>query len=230
MNHEKGVSLVELMIAMVLASLLGVVVLNTLYAALSDNNLQHALAALQQSEQHVTQSMQDIAREAGYFFVPDASTTAVSQLASSTFFPAYTGTYGRFAAGQVVYGTDNLLDIRFQSVMNTNPYLAATVNCAGQANTGVNPVLYDNAYFLSGSNLECAVNGGTSQVVISGVENMGIMYGVGSSGSENSYETAQEVSANNAWSKVISAQVTLYMLLKASAQAVPFTFNLNFRG
>lgn len=230
MNHEKGVSLIELMIAMVLAALLGVVLLNTLYATLSDDNLQHALAAMQQSEQHISQNMQDIAREAGYFSIADASTTDTSALQADTVFPAHTGTYGSFAAGQVVDGTDSLLDVRFQSVASTNTNLSAPIDCSGQSST--RPVLDDNAYFVSGSNLDCAVNGGTPQVIISGVQKMGIIYGVSttSSGSVNSYETAQEVSANNAWSEVLSAQVTVYLLLNPTASSVPFTFNLDFKG
>lgn len=243
-NKEHGGSLVETMIAMVLASFLSLVLLSTLYSTMSNTKAQRDISSLQQAERHVAQNMQMVSREAGYFVAPTTSSTSDTQTTSlqmNSYFPAYSGSNASFAIGQVVAGTTSSIDVRFQSALNSNPYEPTTINCLGESNGSATPTTYDNDFFINNTthSLDCSVNGGTPNTIIGGgnyggvqVQNMGVMYGVSTTGSEsvNTYETSNNVSTNNQWNDVVSARITLDLAFSGQNNTVPFTFNLDFKG
>ncbi len=256
-HSESGLGIVEILISLVLSMLLAIALFTVLHGTLYGAISQRGMSALQEAERRAATNIQQVAHSGGYFVVavsPTVSTGSQVSLASLSASTALAAS-GIYAAGQYVAGTSgttsagDMLDIRFQSAQNGNTNEPTTMNCLGQSASSTTPVYYSNSYFVdpSTNSLDCAVNGGTPQIIVGNgsnggiqVQGMNVLYGVDTigSGSVTEYETAAQVTTNAAWPSVLTAQVTLmfsnplYVSTNPQGQppTIPFTFLVNFMG
>jgi type IV pilus assembly protein PilW len=225
---QRGFTLVELMISILIALFLIGGLLTLVQAMKNTTGIQSGLSQLQDNERMAMTLIADTIQSAGYFPNPTANTAAGE-------FPVA----GLFTfAGQSVVGTGNYLDpapgnsitVRYA----TNGTLAVnglgvptpdnTIDCTG--NTSPVATMFTDSFSLTPDpnvantyDLTCVLlnsTAGTNTTVslVSGLQDMQIYYGVQtnpavSNGSADTYLDAATVSALNYWPNVISVKVTL---------------------
>ncbi|HTX24263.1 MAG TPA: PilW family protein [Steroidobacteraceae bacterium] len=212
-----GYTLVELLIALLIALFLLAGLLTIVQSTRQTYNQQSSLAQLQDSERLASILMGDIIQAAGYFPSPTTNT-------SNSEFPAV----GTFTGGQVIVGTQgagtpgntDTISVRFTpptiitSDANVNTNLTV-INCTGTADAV--GTVYTNTFYVDGSgNLDCTLSiNGVAQTpvqLIGGVQNLQIWYGVAtqpaSGNNVDTYLTAAEMTAAN-WGNVTAVKVRL---------------------
>jgi type IV pilus assembly protein PilW len=226
---QRGFSLVELSIAILIALFLLGGLVTLLMGTRRTNATQGSLSQLQDNERIAMTLITNIVQKAGYFANP------VTQQLSS--FVAETAPGGvALGVGQVLGGTysaaapGDTLVVRFYTPA-TDPY-NAVINCAGQSNTApssapVSTLWYTNVFQVGTVNntkwLQCQVRSsgtGTALVVnlIPNVTNISVLYGVSSSSAGDDYSiieymNATQVSGSNNWANVTAVKVTLTFLV-----------------
>ena len=213
---DRGFTLIELMIAM----LIGVFLLGALLTIVQTNRTvfgdQNKMAQLQDGERMAMTMMSDVIQSGGYFPQPYNGNTLTGSLIAAAPFAAGAPA---FAAGQAF---DGIYSAAFPGDQLAVRYMTASgdgiLNCSGLPNTSGANVLYTNIFQVqqdaSGNwQLTCTVNG-TQYNLVSGVTNLSVLYGVkqsaGASGnSVDTYMNANQVTAAGLWSSVISAMVQL---------------------
>jgi type IV pilus assembly protein PilW len=204
-SHQRGLTLVELVVAMAIAVFLLAGLLTILDNTRRTATTQSVLAQLQDSQRLAMTLLGDVIQEAGYFPDPTVNTSAGALPPDALF----------AAGGQAVAGTANgappgdTITIRFLTASNDN-----VINCTGGTNTSGATVLYENTFSVDAlGNLLCAVNGGPGVPLVSGVQTLLVLYGVKTSiapdnGAVDSYLRANEMLPGY-WSNVISVKVRL---------------------
>jgi type IV pilus assembly protein PilW len=223
-SHERGFSMIELAVALVVALFL----LNGMFMILQNtrnaSNNQTGLSKLQDAQRMSMVMLTDIIQEAGYF--PQAHINDATVI-----FPVG----GVFAtAGQSVFGAVNTtaangdtITIRLQGDSGNG-----VIDCRG----GVVPsgtvatMTYSvsawpggNSSNLINTGLACSMDGGTTQMyLIPNISSMTVVYGVDAtnSGGTNAYLTAAQVTTANLWTAVDSVKITLNY-------ANPLAYNAN---
>jgi type IV pilus assembly protein PilW len=225
-DTQRGFTLVELMIAMLIALfLIGGLV--TLVQAMKATSLsQNGLSQLQESERMAMTLMADVIQSAGYFPNPLVNTAASSFPISAPF----------TATGQTLSGGGNFTDAAPGNSITvrylTNGTGSATpdnvINCLG--NTSAVAATFVNTFSvdLPTQTLQCTlvVNGVASAAVplISGVTRLQIYYGVQTNtavgtNSVDAYLDANTVTAGGYWSNVKSVKITLTLVNPLAGQA-----------
>ncbi len=220
-RDQSGFTLVELMVAVTVSLFL----LGGLFASLQSTRHafrnQSALAELQDNQRLAMALISGVVESAGYYPNPKVND-------ANTVMPAVGTTW---AAGQSILGTYSAavpgdpISVRYGAGQNDNVF-----NCAGQQNTAVagfdtflNRFHVDNAT----QTLMCQYTtaAGTQDVVlVTGVQNMSILYGVtrnagAPTGScADTYLNASQMTAAD-WSKVCSVRVSLSFVNKLDAPA-----------
>lgn len=201
---QTGTSLVEILIAMVIALFVmgGVVVvfMNMQKTFTS----QDQLAQLQDNERLALTILTNTVQSAGYFPNPLVN-TAVTAL------PGASGV----AAGQAIFGTSGT-GTGSNSDTLTTQFAAASgdsvMNCLGQTNTSAGQLAYISTLSISANNeLQCSVNGQTAVPLVSGVSAFSVLYGTDTNndGNNDAYLTAAQVTAGNLWPSVHTVQIKL---------------------
>lgn len=204
---QAGTSLVEILIAMVIALFIMSGVVVVFVNMQKTFTSQDQLAQLQDNERLALTIITNVVQQAGYFPNPTVN-TALSA------FPAN----GSLAAGQVISGTSgttagtDTVITRFATASGDG-----TMNCLGQTNTSGAQQVYINTLSVNANNeLQCAMtllsSGGTTTVpLVSGVTGLSVLYGTdtNSNGYDDSYLTAAQVTASGYWSQVHTVQVKL---------------------
>lgn len=210
-HRQAGLSLVEIMISMVLALvlLLGLSIIFT--TTWRSFGTQSGLAELQEKQRNAVVLLNGVIQSAGYFPAPSSQVKLSDPAAiRKAFFAASTNS--TYTAGSVIFGTDSTTDtvqVRFQTGGGEN-----IPNCQGDTNTGAGKTTYDNVFSLNNSKqLVCAVGidgaaPGASVVLVDGISNMQILYGVDTTGlgSATQYLSANAVGD---WSLVHSVKIQL---------------------
>jgi len=225
-HRQGGVTLVELMVAL----LIGLFLLGGLLVMLQYNRHtfagQKLLAQLQDSERLALTVMTDVIQQGGYF--PDPTTyTAASALPVAT-----VGTVS-FAAGQ---GLAGLYQAAAPGDTISARYTTASgdgiLNCAGTTNTTGANATYTNTFNVQQIGgvyqLVCTMNG-TVYPLVSGVQTMSVLYGVNTSTSGtnvDTYMTATQVTAATKWGSVISVLVTLTLTNPLTGPGQPATIQV----
>ncbi|WP_434634238.1 PilW family protein [Chromobacterium sp. CV08] len=198
MRRQRGSGLIEVLVAIGIGLfLLSVLIMIFTSTELTESN-QSGLAQLQDNQRTAMTIINTIVQSAGYYPSPQTQTVATALPAA-----------GAFAAGQSIaggYGPPDTLSVRFATAPGDN-----ILNCNGAGNTGSANQVYVNQFSVSPNNqLTCSVNGGAAQVLVDGVSNMRVLYGVDSnnSGSVNHYYNAANLPAGQT---VRSIRVTLTM-------------------
>jgi type IV pilus assembly protein PilW len=226
--NQRGLTLIEMAIAMVIATFLLAGITTVVMGVRTSFGMQSQLAQLQDNERLAMTMMTDVIQQTGYFPNPGSPSfnTAVGSLPVSTNFTiagqAITGTTSTTAPGDTI-------TVRFASVSTDGIF-----NCAGASGTGAYESQFSVVVVNGIGTLQCTptVNNAPGTVVplVSGVTNMKILYGVNTSGTTqtcaDSYLTSTEVTAGSTnfpkasggfWynatthgSNVCSVKVTLY--------------------
>ncbi|KWW34055.1 PilW family protein [Cupriavidus metallidurans] len=206
-SRQAGVSLVEIMVAMIIG-LFMLLALSTLFLNFRGTfRDQDQLAQLQDNERLALTMFSTTIQSAGYF--PDPVNNVVTGA-----LPLSTGnTYGDFAAGQAVVGTSgangasDTLTARFMTANGDG-----ILNCQGQSNTSGANVVYVNSFAVNVNNeLTCAINGGAAVPLVSGVTGFSVLYGTDTAngGNVDQYLSAAAVTAAGYWPQVRTAKVTV---------------------
>ena len=205
-----------------IALLIGVFLLGALLTIVQTNRTvfgdQNKMAQLQDGERMAMTMMADVIQSAGYFpqpYQPYNNTLTGALIAA----PPFAAGAAPFIAGQAFDGTysagapGDAIAVRYMTASGDN-----ILNCTGLPNQSGANVLYINIFQVQQDaqgnwQLTCTVNG-VQYNLVSGVTNLSVLYGVkqnaGTPGnSVDTYMNAQQVTALNLWSSVISAMVQL---------------------
>ncbi|UTH74331.1 PilW family protein [Chromobacterium sp. IIBBL 290-4] len=204
-RRQCGSGLIEVMVSVTIGLFLLSVLLMIFASTEMAETDESGLAQLQDNQRSAMTIINTIAQSAGYYPAPQTQTLAAALPAS-----------GAFAAGQSIAGTvgpPDTLSIRFQTAPNDG-----VLNCNGSGNSGSGNTIYINQFAISNGQLTCAVNGGSAQVLVDGVSNMSVLYGVDENGggSVTHYYNASSIPAGDT---VRSLKVTLTMANPLSRQA-----------
>jgi type IV pilus assembly protein PilW len=203
--HQYGLTLVEIMVAMAIALFLLAGLFTIVQNIRMSFGNQNLMAQLQDNERLAMTLLGDVIESAGYFPDPTINTSTGALPVNATF----------ATAGQAIVGTSGAavpgdrITVRFVTAPNDG-----IINCTGGSNTTGANVTYVNVFRVTAAgNFVCALNGGASVPLVSGVSNLQILYGVKTdftvdNGAVDSYLKASEMTATN-WTNVISVKVTL---------------------
>ncbi len=201
-QHQMGMTLIEIMIAMGIGLFLIAGVVQLLVTTRQSYNVQDAVARIEENSRFSLGMLSENIRLAGY--KKDAWESN-----STTFATANT----LFAAGDYISGSEggnsssDQINIRFHgSVNNSGNVDGRVIDCEGNEVGDTNVEL---SFSISGSDLICTVDGTTPPVVLAGnVSNMQILYGEDTSADDavNKYVTSSSVSN---WNNIISVKIGL---------------------
>ncbi len=223
-SRLKGFSIVELMIAVTLGSLLLLGVTKIFVDTKSSYSLREGLSRLQENGRFAIDLVQLGLRQAGFkanSFQADDLTFLVDAV---NYGPANNNFV---AAGQVVAGSEgggvnpDTISLRFQQT-NAAPLL---FDCA--SNTPLAGTTVVNTFYVTAANtLNCIDAAGNDQLLVDGVENMQVLYGVDSNNDfvADMYIPASTVAVNGDWSRVVS--IRLALLVSSIDRATNFTDNV----
>jgi type IV pilus assembly protein PilW len=221
---QQGFTLIEILIAL----LIGVFMLAALLTIVQANRRvygdQSQLAQLQDSERMAMTLMTDVIQMAGYFPNPHTNTSDGSLTAA-----------GAFAQGQAITGSfsssvpGDSISVRYMTAGSDG-----ILNCSGLSNPNLPPangganILYVNTFAVVSGQLVCTltssavpapvqynlVSGVTNATTTLGVTNLSILYGVKTNAAAagnavDTYLNADQVTAANDWSNVISVLIEL---------------------
>ncbi|MEO7129211.1 MAG: PilW family protein [Rhodoferax sp.] len=218
--RQTGFSLIELMVAITIALFIAAG-LTLLYMNMKMTfNSQDQMAQLQDSERLAVTMLTTTVQSSGYFLNPLVNTRASVLLSTTTQNPDGT----LFAAGQGITGTgtagsatSHTVDVRYQTASGDG-----LMNCQGGTNTTGAPQIWINSFAVDANNeLTCAVNGGNAVVLVSGVAQMTVLYGVDTTGNgdTDSYLDAATITSAGLWGNVHTAQFTLSFLNPLAGQS-----------
>jgi type IV pilus assembly protein PilW len=232
LRGQHGFSIVELMIAMLIALFLLGGLVTLVAGTRRSNGTQSAMSQLQDNERIAMTLITNVVQNAGYMPNP----TVGGQTLNSFLTETYAGV--SFSGSQVVGGLYNAaapgdtFAIRFFAPVQDTT--GTIINCAGQSNTSAaNLLWYTNVFSVVNVNgtpwLQCQArsnnNGaaGTPQTVnlIPNVTKISVLYGLGSAtgASVSDYSVVQYLNAAqvtavaNGWLYVTCIKVTLTFLL-----------------
>jgi len=209
-GRQRGFTLIELMIALLIGLFLVGGLLTLVGAMKRTSGIQTNLSQLQDSERLAMSLMTDVIQSAGYYPDP-AHNTMSGELPINAQFPQQCQSITGLGAGNAAAPGDQI-SVRY-ATSGIDNVLDCSGNTQGAAATIVNQFGLD-----ANGNLQCSlsVNGGAAQLItlVSGLQDLQILYGVQSNaGSGNTsvdaYLDADQVTAGGYWGNVISVQVTL---------------------
>jgi type IV pilus assembly protein PilW len=218
-DTQRGFTLVELMIAMLIALFLIGGLLTLVQGMKSASLNQNGLSQLQESERMAMTLMADVIQSAGYFPNPLINTAASSFPVSAPF----------TTAGQTIFGSGNFTDaapgnsitVRYLTNGTTSATPDNVIDCTGNTST-VAATLVNTFSIDANGNLQClvTVNGVAAAApvpLISGLSSMQIYYGVQTNtavgtNSVDAYLDANTVIAGLYWGNVKSVRITLTFL------------------
>ncbi len=199
---QRGVGLVELMIAITigLAIVGGLLLLlsNTRAASLA----QSGMAQLQDDQRLALTMLTNTVQSAAYFPNPLTSTASVELPADATFVNAGQGVAGASATSP----NGDTLSVRYEAAPADG-----TLDCNGRTNTSAANLVVVNTFSLDANgNLLCAVNGAAAQALAGNVQSFRVFYGIDSDGdgSVDRYQPASAIAASD-WASVLSVRVVL---------------------
>ncbi len=184
-HHQQGLTLVEIMVALVISLLLMAGVMQVFLSNNVSHNLQNGLGRLQENARAAMDVLSLDISMAGY-------TVTAGLITPSTFKYIDTATTLDNATANTGLGF-TVANGRASDSINIS-YESAT-DCLGQATVN----LTVNRYYLNGTNLMCLGSGSvTPGIIAEGIENMQILYGQDSDsdGIANRYVNASNITVN----------------------------------
>lgn len=219
-HAQRGLSLIELMVAITIALFLLAGLLTMLGNTRQTYSAQNQLTQLQDNERLAMTRITDVVQSAGYFPEPNNYTAEGSMPVSAAFPVAGQAIAGTSAAGGD--GPDSI-DVRFASIAPGSDPDSGTaadrpynvLDCTGNYSISSSVQTYENLFSIQDGNLVCTLTvSGTVQgtyPIVSGLQNMQIMYGVQTSATVSGTNVTNYMSAADItnWGDVLSVRVTL---------------------
>ena len=202
---QRGVTLVEMMVAMALGLLILLAVSSIYIGSRQTFRLQDDNARLQETGRYALEVMGRSIRQAGFWNMP------INPVATATGFggTAITGVNGAGSAADTV-------TVQYDGLTNDR-------DCEGNA-LGANAVVQD-AYRLNNNELQCDGNAdGTvdHQALVADIEDVQILYGIGDPNTDQSARQYVTTPAN--WAQVFSARVCVQARSPNSVNNAPQRF------
>lgn len=226
-NHaihtQRGLTLVELMIAMVVGLLLLSGVIQIFLSSKQSYRLQEGFSRLQENGRFAMDVLTLNLRHAGF----KMNALADDRLEFPVDATVYAPTSVSFAtAGQIVAGTDNVpagnpsilngtdtFSFRFQGTEDI-PAGTAIRDCLN-ARPDPEELTINTLYVDAQNELQCRSEDGAGddQPLLDGVESMQILYGVDTDGDSiaNRYGTAASMSTSDEWTQIVSVRIALLL-------------------
>lgn len=198
---QRGFSLVELMVAMVVSLLLLSGVIQVFVSSKQSYRVVDSYSRLQENGRFAVDVLSRNIRMAGY-------RSNIWEIPAVAFPPnvPYAST------GQAVFGSDGASDsITFRYQGSGDGFIEDCLGGNVGAGTTASVTFRIDA---TDNELECSVNAaGIPQPLIDGVENMQIVYGVDTNGdfSANQFRTATNVTASGQWNNIIAVRIGLLL-------------------
>jgi len=212
-HRQKGLTLIEMAIAMTIGLFLVAGVATMMSGTRATLTAQTDLAQLQDSERLAMTVLTDVVQAAGYY--PDPKLYSSSDLVIASPFTAI---------GQGVYGTSttsgpDTLTVRYETAAGDG-----TLNCLGGQNNTGGAVIYVNKFSLNTltGELGCSLNGAATPVaLVSGLQNMVVWYGVNTGTAVDPTRVDRYLKASQVtdWTKVCSVKVQLTFTNPTNAAA-----------
>jgi type IV pilus assembly protein PilW len=205
---QRGFTLVELMITVTIALFLLGGLVTILQNVRGAYNSQQALAQLSDQQRFAMTVLTDVIQAGGYFPDPVVwqPTTALPLAGAYAAGQAFTGTYGA--------GAPDSIGVRYRTGNGDGVIL-----CDGSSNIALPPgsQLYTNVFTVVPpappvpGQLTCSLNGAAAVVLVNGVQNLLVYYGVKRDFTTNDYNVdtylrADQMSAND-WSNLSSVRL-----------------------
>lgn len=221
-RFQIGLSLIELLIAMLISAFLIAGILQIFIGSKQTYSMQQNLSRLQENGRFALEFLERDIRMAGYWdCLVQSTTNTISDIsgqdnvglnASDTL--TLKGAYTEAITGSQVCGDPvNTAATYYTGSSSTKTY--TIIKCLNSVNVGL-------------------TNDGTTKCLIEGIENMQILYGVDTDGdmSPNSYLSTPTsgVSVKSDWDKVVSINISLLAVTlddNLTSQPIPYTFNGN---
>lgn len=215
-RQERGFTLIELSVA----TLIGLFLLGGLLTIVQDMRRtftnQNQMSQLQDSERLAMTLITDVVQEAGYFPDPTIEDLTTAMGGAAPF---------NQAPGQSIWGTHSAaapgdtLSVQFMTANNDG-----VINCKGSTNTSGGPQLFVSTFSVDNfGNLNCTLGASAPVVLVTGVKNLQVLYGVKTNAAvttnnADTYLTATQMTAAD-WQSIICVKVTLTFDNKALAQS-----------
>jgi type IV pilus assembly protein PilW len=215
---QRGFTLVELMITVAIALFLLGGLVTILQNVRSAYNNQQSLAQLADQQRFAMTVLTDVIQAGGYFPDPVAWTPTSSLPAAGAY------QQGQAFTGAHAGGVPDSIGVRYRTALNDGVIL-----CTGATNTGPGLTqLYTNQFNVVPpappvpGQLTCSLNGAAAVVLVNGVQNLLVYYGVKRDFTTNDYNvdtylTADQMSAND-WSNLSSVRLILTFTNPMAAQ------------
>jgi type IV pilus assembly protein PilW len=221
---QQGFTLVELSIAV----LIGLFLLGGLLTLVQDMRrtfgAQNQLGQLQDNERLAMTLIADVIQAAGYYPDPTLHTANTTFLGTPPFSQpgqAIVGTHAAAAPGDSI-------TVQFNTAANDG-----VINCKGGSNATAGQVIYINQFSVLAGQLRCTLGAAAAVPLITGVQNLQILYGVKrnfalANNNVDSFLNATQMTPAD-WPNVICVKVTLtFTNPLAATQAgqpatIPFT-------
>jgi type IV pilus assembly protein PilW len=228
-GRQRGFTLVELMISILIALFLTGGLLTLVQAMKRTSSVQSGLSQLQDNERMAMTLIADVIQTAGYFPQPTFNTPEAEFPITGPFTFAGQALVGSGAQGDPAQ-PGNSITVRYATGGTTAPPPPPTVgpdntiDCTGNTSNG--PTLFTNKFSIAVDpniantyDLVCelqnsAAGTDTTVYLVGGVTQLQILYGVQTNpgvnnGSADTYLDAATVGSSNYWNKVVSVKITL---------------------
>ncbi len=219
--RQTGFTLVEMMVAITVGLFVVFGMTATFVSLKNTLKSQDKLGQLQDNERLALTFLTTSITNAGYYPDPKSASplTGGTPPASTPASPGGAMTDGTYIFGTAASGTLSQSVQTAFATLNTDNL----ISCIGTTYTGAGTVSVRNIFYVdtSTNSLMCRVlvgnavtdtmtNGGTPQVVATGITGMTVYFGNAPSGSQvTNYLTSDQVTAANSWNSVKSVRVTL---------------------
>ena len=217
-RRQRGLTLIELAVTMVIALFLLGGVLMMVQNTRSTYSSQTQLAQLQDNERLAMTIMTDVIQSAGYFPNPVATDAGVSLPVNAPFGKAGQAFYG---PPQSTTAPQDSISIRYATSSTAVGVGDGILNCLGTSNVSGASVTYTNTFDLTAADasgnrsLECTLSDGTTtttQPLVGGITDMQIYYGVKRTATNDfnvdTYVRAADMQPND-WVSVSAVRVIL---------------------
>ncbi|WP_368923649.1 PilW family protein [Comamonas aquatica] len=217
LNISKGLTLVELMVAMTIGLFL-VLALTSIYIVIKNNFLSsNSITNTQENHRLIFNNISRSIQTAGYILSPFTETQEQVFTANSLF----------IHDGQFIFGTDTpkkSISVRYQTSSGDS-----VLNCNGSSNDSGANGIFTNTFTLEGNDLTCSsrFNNETEikTVLASNVADINIIYGIDTNDDSiaDSYASASSVGAGN-WRKVHSVMLSVKFIDISQQKTNPYFY------
>lgn len=206
-HGQSGLSLVELMIALVLSSFLMGGLINMAISGKDSYNFQRTQAITQENSRYATEFVDNIVRRAGYLNEPQNTREGIFT------YQSVSATCDEFEMGQVISNSRVGVGIclRYQRAE------AGELDCTGTQINSDDPIITRVYFDASTNSLLCAAQNAAPVTLIEDIENMQLTFGITDEINDNAKSIDAYTSNPVDWREVIAVR---FSFLTASENSV----------